>query len=140
MIIPKEIISHKHKDYSDDIFEGEEIFSSNNYYYKDNLLVIIKDKKKYIFKEFNSDILYACSNLTKYVLKGDKFYCCSYEISKGVRLSGGNWKENKKEGKWYYRGKNEFSILTYRNGKIIKKEKILENKSKIPYYRVYPRP
>lgn len=124
MILPKEKITHK--DSNDNIFEGEEIFSSKYYCYRDNLLVIVKDKKEYLFKGFNSDILYACSDLTKYIMKGDKFYCSTYEISEGVRLSGGNWKDNKKEGKWYYRGKNEFTILTYKKGKIVKKERIMD--------------
>jgi len=138
MVLPKEIITHK--DGSDNSFVGEEIFTTKDYYYKGNLLVVINNKKKYYFKLINSDLLYACSNLTRYVKKGDKFYCGSYEISKGVRLSGGDWKNNKKDGKWYYRGKNEFSILTYENGKIIKREKIIDNKPTTPSYRVFPLP
>jgi len=138
MVLPKEIINHE--DGSDNVFVGEEIFSSKNYYYKGNLLFVIKNKKKYHFKLINNDILYACSNLTSSVKKGNKFYCGSFEISKGVRLSGGNWKNNKKDGKWYYRGKNEFSILTYKQGEIIKKEKIMGNKSTTPSYHIYPIP
>jgi len=138
MVLPKEIINHE--DGSDNVFVGEEIFSSKDYYFKDKLLIIAKNKKRYYFKVINSDILYACSNLTSYVKKGNMFYCGSYEISKGVRLSGGDWKNNKKEGNWYYRGKNEFSILTYKEGKIIKKEKVLKNKPVISTYRIYPIP
>ncbi len=137
MILPKKIITHENG--SDNVFVGEEIFSSKDYNYKGKWLVVIKDKKKYFFKFINNDILYACSNLTRYVNKGDKFYCDSYEIFKDVRLSGGDWKNNQKDGKWYYRNKNEFSILTYKRGKIIKKEIISKNKpTTIPSYRIYP--
>jgi len=138
MVLPNEIITHE--DGSDNNFEGEEVFSSKDYKYKGNLLFVYKNENKYCFKVINGDILYATSNLTNYVKKGDKFYCDSYQINKGIRLSGGDWKNDKMEGKWYYRAKNEFSILTYKQGEIIKKELIYMNKPTIPSYRVYPIP
>ena len=53
----------------------------------------------------------------------DKFYGSHFRYKNGEFLSGSKWKNNLKDGDWIFKTKEDkFFRLTYKNGKLIKKE------------------
>lgn len=103
---------------------GEVVFVSKDIAYQNNVLIVNDQTKKYYFKKFNSDIFVALSNMSKYIKKGDKFYCSNYRFPDNSVLSGHTWKENKKDGEWIYIKGGESFIYTFKNGIIIHKRRI----------------
>ena len=126
---------------SDNIIIGDVVLFSKDVQFEHDLIIVKNQNKTFIFRRFNSEIIISQSNILKHIKKGEKFYCSRYNEPDGAFLTGNSWKNNKKNGEWTYVNpkKSEIFIYTYKNGKIIRKNKKSKDQTaKIPYL-IFPR-
>lgn len=125
---------------SDMVISGNVIFKGKCFIKKDTLIVI-KDRNKHLFKILDDGVIKTLFKINGYIKQGDIFLCSRYEYRNGNLLLGSAWKNGKKEGVWIYKTtEDKLYRLTYKNGKIVKKE-FLKNKQdstdNVFFYRMY---
>jgi hypothetical protein len=103
---------------SSKIFKGK-------YWVKNDSLIVVSGKRKFIFRIIKDGILESTFKLNGYISKKDKFYCSHFSYKNKEFLIGSKWKNNQKDGDWIYRTKEDKLFrLTYKNGKLIRKEPV----------------
>jgi hypothetical protein len=110
---------------SNDLVYVSEILYRAKFNLKDSFLIAVsKNKKKSCFKVYSVGILELKSDISPKIKKGLKFYCTNFEYRTGERLFGNAWRNDMKNGIWYYISKNNvLYIFTYKDNKLIRKEK-----------------
>ncbi len=123
---------------SDDLVFVSEFLYRAKFNMKDSFLIAVSKNKKSCFKVYSVGILELKSEISPKIKKGLKFYCTYFEYKTGERLIGNSWKNDLKNGIWYYISiNNVLYVFTYKDNKLIRKEKISENLGK-QSFRMYP--
>lgn len=123
---------------SDDLVFVSEFLYRAKFNMKDSFLIAVSKNKKSCFKVYSVGILELKSEISPKIKKGLKFYCTNFEYKTGERLFGNAWRNDMKNGIWYYISiNNVLYVFTYKDNKLIRKEKISENLGK-QSFRMYP--
>lgn len=107
----------------EDLFWGEELFSSSYVVRNDTLVTLITLNYSFVFSDDGSKLI-SLTDIGGAAKKGDIFYGTSARFPNGSYLRGKQWKNGKRNGVWIYQDKSTglFYRLYYKEGVVERQE------------------